>query len=191
MRDCPVLDPEPITGINASKITDTEVTLNWELPRGEYNAFEVQYLTFENILIQNLTVLNSITITDLKPHRNYTFTIVVRSGTESSILRRSLPVSAIFTTKESVPGKVEKFEPIDIQPSDIIFEWSLPSTEANGVIQKFTITYGTEVNLLLSPFLHSYVSFNLGFVECIVKRLWAERIPRRYKALNAGSSVHF
>lgn len=44
-----------------------------------------------------------------------------------------------------MPGKVEKFEPIDIQPSDIIFEWSLPSTEANGVIQKFTIAYGIEV----------------------------------------------
>lgn len=93
-------------------------------------------------------MLNSITITDLKPHRNYTFTVVVRSGTESSILRRSLPVSAIFTTKESVPGKVEKFEPIDIQPSDVIFEWSLPSTEANGVIQKFTITYGIEVRIM-------------------------------------------
>lgn len=155
-------DPEPITGINASRITDTEVALNWELPRGEYNAFEVQYLTFENILIQNLTVLNSITITDLKPHRNYTFTVVVRSGTESSILRRSLPVSAIFTTKESVPGKVEKFEPIDIQPSDVIFEWSLPSTEANGVIQKFTITYGVEVKFY--PCNSQFCNcFNLGF----------------------------
>lgn len=94
-----------------------------------------------------MTVQNLITITDLKPHRNYTFTVVVRSGTESSILRRSLPVSAIFTTKESVPGKVEKFEPIDIQPSDIVFEWSLPSTEQNGVIRKFTITYGLDVSL--------------------------------------------
>lgn len=98
-------------------------------------------------------MLNSITITDLKPHRNYTFTVVVRSGTESSILRRSLPVSAIFTTKESVPGKVEKFEPIDIQPSDIIFEWTLPSTEANGVIQKFTITYGIEVRFFYYYFM--------------------------------------
>lgn len=109
----------------------------------------MQYLTSENVLIQNLTLHNSITIIDLKPHRNYTFTVVVRSGTESSILRRSLPVSAIFATKESVPGKVEKFEPVDVQPSDIIFEWSLPSTEQNGVIRKFTITYGLEVELLL------------------------------------------
>lgn len=98
------------------------------------------------MFIQNLTLQNSITINDLKPHRNYTFTVIVRSGTESSILRRSLPVSAIFTTKESVPGKVEKFEPIDIQPSDILFEWSLPTAEQNGVIRKFTITYEQEVS---------------------------------------------
>lgn len=120
--------------------------LSWAYPKGEYNAFEVQYLTSENILIQNLTVDNSIIITDLKPHRNYTFTVTVRSGTESSILRRSLPVSAIFTTKESVPGKVETFDPVDIQPSDITFKWSLPSTEQNGIIRKFTITYGLEVS---------------------------------------------
>lgn len=136
-----ISDPEPITGINSTYISDTEVTLSWASPRGEYNAFEVQYLTSENVLIQNLTLHNTITITDLKPHRNYTFTVIVRSGTESSILRRSLPVSAIFTTKESVPGKVEKFEPIDIQPSDIEFEWTLPTAEQNGIIRKYTISY--------------------------------------------------
>ncbi|VEN46401.1 unnamed protein product [Callosobruchus maculatus] len=138
------LYPEPITGINTTHISDTEITLTWASPRGEYNAFEVQYLTTENTFLQNLTLHNSITINDLKPHRNYTFTVIVRSGTESSILRRSLPVSAIFTTKESVPGKVEKFEPVDIQPSDIVFEWSLPTAEQNGVITKYTITYGLE-----------------------------------------------
>lgn len=138
------LYPDPITNINANHITDTEVSLSWDIPRGEYNAFEVQYLTAENILTQNLTLHNLITITDLKPHRNYTFTVVVRSGTESSILRRSLPVSAIFTTKESYPGKVERFEPVDIRPSEIVFEWSLPLTEQNGVIRKFSITYGLE-----------------------------------------------
>lgn len=41
---------------------------------------------------------------------------------------------------------MEKFEPIDIQPSDIVFEWSLPTSEQNGVIRKFTITYGLEVS---------------------------------------------
>lgn len=79
--------PEPITGINATYISDTEITLTWASPRGEYNAFEVQYLTTENIFLQNLTLHNSISIYDLKPHRNYTFTVIVRSGTESNILR--------------------------------------------------------------------------------------------------------
>nr|CAD7427319.1 unnamed protein product [Timema monikensis] len=139
--------PEPITSINATHISDTEVTLTWDTPRGEYNAFEVQYLNTDGLLIQNLTLRDSITISDLKPHRNYTFTVVVRSGTESSVLRRSLPVSAIFTTRESVPGKVEVFSPGDIQPSFINFKWSLPSNEQNGVIQNFTITYGLENSL--------------------------------------------
>ncbi|XP_044737307.1 tyrosine-protein phosphatase 10D-like isoform X2 [Chrysoperla carnea] len=138
------LYPEPITSINATQIKDTEITLNWDTPRGEFNAFEVQYLTTENIYIQNLTLHNYITIMDLKPHRNYTFTVVVRSGTESSVLRRSLPVSAIFTTKESVPGKVDSFHPVDIHPSDVLFQWALPSTEQNGIILRFTITYGLE-----------------------------------------------
>ncbi|KAK6628641.1 Tyrosine-protein phosphatase 10D [Polyplax serrata] len=138
------LYPESITYINATQITDTEITLKWDIPRGEYNAFEVQYLNAEGLLIHNLTLHDTITMTDLKPHRNYTFTVVVRSGTESSVLRRSLPVSAIFQTRESVPGKVERFHPVDIQPSDITFQWTLPSNEQNGVIRKFTITYGLE-----------------------------------------------
>lgn len=135
------------------------MTLSWASPRGEYNAFEVQYLTSENVLIQNLTLHNTITITDLKPHRNYTFTVIVRSGTESSILRRSLPVSAIFTTKESVPGKVEKFEPIDIQPSDIEFEWSLPTTEQNGIIRKYSISYRMEVKEMNCNVFTSFFNF--------------------------------
>jgi hypothetical protein len=35
-------DPESITGINATYISDTEITLTWDLPEGEYNAFEVK-----------------------------------------------------------------------------------------------------------------------------------------------------
>ncbi|XP_060530895.1 tyrosine-protein phosphatase 10D-like isoform X2 [Cylas formicarius] len=138
------LYPEPITDINATRVSDTEIALTWDVPRGEYNAFEVQYINAEGAFIQNLTLQNTITIGELKPHRNYTFTVIVRSGTESSILRRSLPVSESFATKESVPGKVERFEPVDIQPSDVVFEWALPSSEHNGVIRKFTITYGLE-----------------------------------------------
>lgn len=136
--------PEPITQLNATQITDTEITLKWDIPQGEYNAFEVQYLRTDFDLTANVTSQDMITITDLKPHRNYTFTVVVRSGTESSVLRSSLPVSASFTTKESIPGSVSRFAPIDIQPSQITFEWTLSTNEQNGVLRQFSITYGLE-----------------------------------------------
>lgn len=41
--------------------------------------------------------------------------------------------------------QVEKFVPVDILPGDIAFEWALPSNQQNGIIRKFTITYGLEV----------------------------------------------
>ncbi|XP_014240929.1 tyrosine-protein phosphatase 10D isoform X2 [Cimex lectularius] len=138
------LYPEPITQLNATNITGTTVTLTWDKPRGEYNAFEVQYLNTEELLIQNLTQEKTFTVTDLKPYRNYTFTVVVRSGMEATILRRSLPISAVFTTHEGIPGLVTNFHPKDIQPSEIHFMWILPPSEQNGIIRKFTITYGLE-----------------------------------------------
>ncbi|XP_076647850.1 protein tyrosine phosphatase 10D isoform X5 [Halictus rubicundus] len=137
-------NPEPITSIQAININDTRITLTWDIPRGQYDGFEVQYINTEGNYIQNITSVNQITISDLKPHRNYTFTLIVRSGTASSNLRISNPLSASFTTSESFPGKVEKFHPTDIQPSDISFEWSLPSQEQNGIIRKYTITYGLD-----------------------------------------------
>ncbi|XP_065202052.1 tyrosine-protein phosphatase 10D-like [Planococcus citri] len=138
------LYPEPILGINASSISDRFIDLTWDRPRGEYDTFEVQYLNADDILVQNSTSDTRITLTGLKPFHNYTFTVIVRSGTESSILRHSLPVSSSFATDESVPGQVNKFHPIDIQPSDITFEWYLPKSEQNGVILKFTVIYGLE-----------------------------------------------
>ncbi|XP_037894870.1 tyrosine-protein phosphatase 10D isoform X1 [Glossina fuscipes] len=135
------LFPEPITQLHATNISDTEISLRWDIPKGEFNDFDVQYLTADNILAQNITNRNEITITDLKPHRNYTFTVVVRSGTESSVLRSSSPLSASFSTNEAVPGKVERFHPINVEPSEILFEWLLPQSEANGIIRQFSITY--------------------------------------------------
>lgn len=140
-------DPEPITGIHAIDVNDTRITLTWDVPRGEYDAFEVQYINSDGGYVQNITSLNAITISELKPHRNYTFTLVVRSGSESNYLRRSNPLSASFTTSESYPGRVEKFHPTDIQPSEISFEWSLPRQEQNGIIRRFSITYGLEVSI--------------------------------------------
>lgn len=136
-----------MTAIHALELNDTKITLTWDIPRGEYDAFEVQYINTEGNYVQNITSGNAITISDLKPHRNYTFTLVVRSGTESNYLRRSNPISASFTTSESFPGRVDKFNPTDIQPSDISFEWSLPSQDQNGIIRKFSIVYGLEVNI--------------------------------------------
>ncbi|XP_043491071.1 tyrosine-protein phosphatase 10D isoform X2 [Polistes fuscatus] len=138
------LYPEPITAINATDVNDTRITLTWDVPRGEYDTFEVQYINTEGNYIQNLTSINTITISELKPYRNYTFTLVVRSGTESSYLRVSNPLSASFTTSESYPGRVDKFYPTDIQPSEISFEWYLPNQEYNGIIRKYSITYGLE-----------------------------------------------
>lgn len=131
--------------MNATYIGGNEVKLNWLPPHGDHTDFEVQYLTAENVLNQKISLVSSIKLIHLKPHRNYTFTVTVRSGTESSILRRSTPVSDTFTTEEAAPGKVETFTPIDIQPSEITFKWSLPQSEQNGIIRKFTITYGLEV----------------------------------------------
>lgn len=136
--------PDPITQLNATVVTDIEITLKWDIPKGEYSGFEVQYLKSDEHLVKNYTTNHYLTITDLKPHRNYTFTVVVRSGTESSVLRDSLPVSSIFQTQESVPGRVDIFQPTDVQPSQITFEWSLPSSEANGIIKEYLITYHLE-----------------------------------------------
>lgn len=137
------LHPEPITSLNATKISDTEISLAWDKPEGEFTAFEVQYLV-ENNFVSNTTKSDYITITSLKPHRNYTFTVVVQSGTELNVLRNSVPVSSVFQTLESYPGRVHKFSPIDIQPSEITFEWGLPQTEQNGIIMNFTISYRLE-----------------------------------------------
>ncbi|ROT62360.1 Tyrosine-protein phosphatase 10D [Penaeus vannamei] len=131
------LYPEPVSNINASYISDTEITLSWKKPNGDYDSFEVQYLR-DNELFTNSTKQDSITITRLRPHRNYTFTVLTRAGST----RKSKPVSAAFTTSESTPGKVDEFEPIEIKPNQVTFRWSLPPDEQNGVLLGFNIKYG-------------------------------------------------
>merc|ERR1719317_797679 len=133
------LHPQPVSNINATSITDKEIALTWDIPEGNYDSFEVQYLDTQGRLIQNLTFTNSITIGRLRPYRNYTFTVVTKAGTDQSIPKRSTTISAFFSTKESVPGSLASFEPIDIQPSVITFHWNLPKLQANGIITGFTI----------------------------------------------------
>lgn len=36
-----ILDPEPITAINATSLKETEVVLAWDSPKGEHNTYEV------------------------------------------------------------------------------------------------------------------------------------------------------
>lgn len=54
-----ISDPEPITRINATEITDSAVTLMWDSPRGEYNAFEVQYLNTEGMFLMYILFSSS------------------------------------------------------------------------------------------------------------------------------------
>jgi len=136
------LHPEPVANINATRITDNDITLVWDRPEGDFDSFEVAYLDAKRDLIQNSTYTNSITIGRLRPYRNYTFTIVTKSGSDQNVPKRSTTISAIFTTKESVPGSLTSFEPYDVRPSQITFKWSLPELSANGIIIGYTIQWG-------------------------------------------------
>ncbi|VVC36919.1 Hypothetical protein CINCED_3A015609 [Cinara cedri] len=99
------LYPEPITDLNATHITRDSVHLVWTLPRGQFDAFEIQYLDTDasiistassvtssyslsssssdgggGFLVQNLTDKPWFLVQGLRPYRNYTFTVVVRAG---------------------------------------------------------------------------------------------------------------
>ncbi|XP_071530896.1 tyrosine-protein phosphatase 10D-like isoform X2 [Panulirus ornatus] len=136
------LYPESVAHINGTSISDTEITLSWTEPKGDYDSFEVKYLADDELII-NITNYNSITISRLRPHRNYTFTVLTRAGSlENIIMRQSKPLSATFTTSESTPGKVAQFSPKKVTPNQISFVWSLPPDEQNGILLGFTIKYG-------------------------------------------------
>ncbi|XP_042885464.1 tyrosine-protein phosphatase 10D-like [Penaeus japonicus] len=137
------LNPESVSNITAVSISNTDITLAWTKPVGDYDVFEVQYLRDSELLTTN-TTKDSVTITKLRPHRNYTFTVLTWAGST----RQSNSVSATFTTKESAPGKVNKFEATITKPSEITFSWSLPSEEQNGILLGYRIKYqvkGSEV----------------------------------------------
>ncbi len=59
------------------------------------------------MLVEESTKQTFITVTNLRPHRNYTFTVYTKSGDNGSSWNSiSLPMSASFSTRESVPEKV-------------------------------------------------------------------------------------
>lgn len=96
--------------MNATLITRDSVNLVWTLPRGQYDAFEIQYLDTDasiittvssvansysssssssdgggGLLVQNLTDKPWFLVQGLRPYRNYTFTVVVRAGGGGSV----------------------------------------------------------------------------------------------------------
>uniref|UniRef100_A0A646QCN0 protein-tyrosine-phosphatase n=1 Tax=Hemiscolopendra marginata TaxID=943146 RepID=A0A646QCN0_9MYRI len=135
------LYPAPISDMNATGVTDSEITLVWKPPPGEHSAYEIQYLTPE-VLNQNITRVETIVFKNLRPHKNYTFTVIVLSGEETSLLKRSTPFSKHFQTLEATPGKVHFFRAKDIKPNEITLQWSLSDFEQNGILVGFTISYG-------------------------------------------------
>jgi receptor-type tyrosine-protein phosphatase beta len=147
------LHPEPVEDIAAADIKDKEITLYWKAPKGDFDSFEVQYLDTKDRLINNSTDTTSITIFGLRPFRNYTFTVITKSGSSVSTPRRSTPVSAEFETKESVPGSLTVFEPFEVHPSRITFIWELSTGDANGVLTGFTIQYGPKPTRDDEPFI--------------------------------------
>uniref|UniRef100_A0A0K2UFV7 protein-tyrosine-phosphatase n=2 Tax=Lepeophtheirus salmonis TaxID=72036 RepID=A0A0K2UFV7_LEPSM len=136
------LHPEQISNLNASRITDTDIILSWTEPRGDHDLFEVQYLNVKSRLVKSVTKDNFIEVNNLRPFKNYTFSVVTKAGDDETIPRRSKPVSQMFSTKESVPGSPEVFEPYQVLPSAISFKWDLPVYEENGIITGFIILYG-------------------------------------------------
>ena len=142
------LYPESVSGINATRITDTEIRLVWQIPRGDYDGFEVKYIddyeaqNARNRSVTKMVETNTINIKHLRPFRNYTFTIVTIAGAPQRIPRNSLPISAIFATKESVPGSLTEFTATHLEPRKVMFQWKLPSVEKNGIITGFVIQYG-------------------------------------------------
>ncbi|XP_055949262.1 tyrosine-protein phosphatase 10D-like [Argiope bruennichi] len=135
------LYPEPISEIRSTTITDTEITLSWDKPQGEMDGYEIEYQDPVGHLVKNVSFEEVNTFRGLKPHHNYTFLVSVISGYDTATVRRSRPLSKTFQTLESVPGRVHFFRAVDVKPSEVTLQWSLPSNEQNGVLTGYKVTY--------------------------------------------------
>ncbi|XP_064538803.1 tyrosine-protein phosphatase 10D isoform X1 [Drosophila montana] len=139
------LHPLPIADLQATQLDAREITLRWTAPAGEYTDFELQYLSADADapqLLQNLTTQTQLTLQRLQPYHNYTFTVSVRAGSElgSAMMRTSAPISASYQTLPAPPGRVEYFQPSDVQPGEISFEWLLAVQEQHGPIAHYRIS---------------------------------------------------
>lgn len=142
------LFPEPVRSLSALKTTDTEITLVWEAAVGDKDCYEVTYLDPQvtNRLVRNITFVEKISYFGLKPHQNYSFEVTTLSGYSTSTMLRSSPISQTFTTSESVPGRVAIFRSIQVKPNEITLEWLLPTSEKNGIITGYNISYNPKGN---------------------------------------------
>ncbi|XP_002010656.3 tyrosine-protein phosphatase 10D [Drosophila mojavensis] len=139
------LHPLPIGDLQAVQLDAREITLRWTAPAGEYTDFELQYLSADAEspqLLQNITTQTQLTLQRLQPYHNYTFTVSARAGSEpgSAMMRTSAPISASYQTLPAAPGRVDYFQPSDVQPGEISFEWQLAAQEQHGPIEHFRIS---------------------------------------------------
>ncbi|XP_041563827.1 tyrosine-protein phosphatase 10D isoform X3 [Drosophila elegans] len=149
------LHPLPISDLRAIHVDAREISLNWTAPAGEYTDFQLQYISAddEKNVLQNVTEKSEITVQGLRPYHNYTFTVVVRAGSVQDagagagsdvsggiLMRSSAPISASYKTLAAPPGKVDSFQPRDVQPGEVSFEWKLEPSEQHGPIEYFRIT---------------------------------------------------
>lgn len=191
------LYPEPIRSLSPLKIADTEITLAWETPIGDKDGFEATYLDpqVSNHLVRNITFTERISYTGLKPHQNYSFVVTTLSGYGTSTMLRSSPISQTFTTLESIPGKVAYFQSVDVKPNEITLHWQLPSSEQNGILTGFKISYNIKGNQfvkhqLFEPHDTQGTIYNLTPGKTYIfqiqahtkvgpghKELWEERMP--------------
>lgn len=96
-----LLDPESVGEITAPMISDTEIALTWKIPDGDKDGYEVQYQDHGGTLIRNVTIVNRISYSGLRPHHNYTFLVSVLSGYDTATTIRGHPISKTFHTLES------------------------------------------------------------------------------------------
>lgn len=135
------LYPEPVKEIFPIRITDTEITLEWDEPLGDKDSYEVEYQDHQGHLIRNVTNNRQISYKNMRPHHNYTFLVTVISGYNTSTIKRSRPISHTYQTQESVPGKTDRFETTGVKPNEVTLKWILPADEQNGILTGFKITY--------------------------------------------------
>ncbi|CAG9792265.1 unnamed protein product [Diatraea saccharalis] len=135
------LFPRPVPWLNATWVGARGVGLGWGAPAGDATDYELQYLADAHTLRTNHTSARAFNVTGLRPHTNYTFTVVVRAGTRDTLLALSRAHSAEVTTLEAAPEAPADFRVIDATPNSLTFAWEMPMESRHGELRKFVLTY--------------------------------------------------